>query len=122
MDGDKQCPIERFDPLLRNLVSWNLVTRGTRPHSWRLTEAAQRRLEELAASTGPVTAERMVYLDHFCADCHLPVRTRVYEGLYLCESCIERRAMPPDTEPPLVAKRRWRRHRRRVDGSTPVAS
>jgi len=115
-------PIERFDPLLRNLVTWDLVTRGTRPRSWRLTEVAQRRLDELAGSSSPVRTEQMVYFNHRCAHCHLPVRTRVYDGLYLCDSCIERRALPLDAETPVVGKRRWRRNRAAVDGNNPVAS
>ena len=115
-------PIERFDPLLRNLVTWDLVTRGTRPRFWRLTEVAQRRLDELAGSPSPVRTEQMVYFNHRCADCHLPVRTKVHAGLYLCDSCVERRGMPPDIVEPVVAKRRWRRNRPAVNGSNPVAS
>jgi len=123
MSGDKKYPIERFDPLLRNLVTWDLITRGTRPRSWRLTEVAQRRLDELAGSSSPVSAEQMVYFNHRCADCQLPVRTRVHDGLYLCDSCIERRAMPSDADPPFVGKHhRWRRNRAAVDGGNPVAS
>ena len=123
MGEEMKYPIQRFDPLFRNLVTWDLVTKGTRPRSWRLTEVAQRRLDELAGSSSPVRTEQMVYFNHRCADCHLPVRTRVYEGLYLCDSCIDRRTTPvTDAGAPEVAKRRWRRHHRRLQGSTPVAS
>ena len=125
MDGDKQYPIERFDPLLRNLVGFDLVVRSSAAQrgSWRLTDAAQRRLDELVGSLDPISAEQMVYLDHQCADCHLHVRTRVHDGLYLCDSCIDRRTTPvTNAGAPEVAKRRWRRHHRRLQGSTPVAS
>ncbi len=115
-------PIERFDPLLRDLVTWDLVNRGTRPHSWKLTDAAQRRLEELVGWSAPVATEQMVYLDHRCADCQQHVRTRIHDGLYLCDGCAERRATPSAAVIPAAGKRRWRRNRPAVDGTNPVAS
>jgi len=118
-------PVERFDPLLRNLVAFDLVVKngvGRRP-SWRLSDAAQRRLDELTGSAGPTSAEHMVYLDHRCADCRQRLPTRVHEGLYLCENCVGRRAAPvSQVVVAEVAKPRWRRQRQSVDGSNPVAS
>ena len=122
MDGGS--PIGRFDPLLRDLLAFNLVVKTTaaRRGAWRLADGVQLRLDELLGSSSPASAERMVYLDHFCADCGLQVRTRLHEGFYLCEECLACRisAPPADPEPGAVAKgkRRWHRGRQR---STPIA-
>ncbi|GEM_PF-1344022 len=92
MEGSEY-PIDRFDPLLRDLVTWNLVVRdGAAGRSrWRLAEAAQRRLDELATSADPVPVDQLVFLDHRCTDCRLRQRTRLYDGVYLCDSCRDQR-------------------------------
>ncbi|HML00310.1 MAG TPA: hypothetical protein VK428_08985 [Acidimicrobiales bacterium] len=122
---EKGYPVERFDPLLRNLVAFDLVVRnspGRRP-AWRLTEAVQRRLDELIEPAAPMAAEQMVYLDHRCADCQQRCPTRVHEGLYLCEKCLQARTAPVvQVAAPQVAKTRWRRPRQGMEGSSPVAS
>ncbi len=65
-------PIERFDPLLRDLVGWGLVERRetkTRT-TWQLVADAQRRLDELASpAPGPATGADF-YFGRLCADCH----------------------------------------------------
>ena len=69
--GGKEIPIETFDALLRDLVTWDLVVRGEGDDSqtWRLVARAQQRLGELMIARGPWPAERTVYLDRLCADC-----------------------------------------------------
>ena len=57
MEAQRDYPIETFDPLLRDLVCWGLVTRqeGATEASWQLVPAAQKRLDELR----PVGAPRL---------------------------------------------------------------
>ena len=83
-------PIERFDPLLRDLITWDLVVKTS--GQWLLSDSAEQRLDELVEWSGPVDSEQMVYFDHQCADCHGHIRTRLYGGLYLCDGCSELRA------------------------------
>lgn len=113
MDEGRAYRIESFDPLLRDLVEWGLATRVETdgPASWQLSEHAQSRLNEIIRPVGPLALERLVYLDHLCADCHFRGRTRLHEGLYLCDECREQRLTEiPEPEP--VGKRwPWRRHR-----------
>lgn len=78
--------IEKFDPLLRDLVAWELVTRSET--GWELVEAAQRRLDQVAQSARPVSEESFVYLDHRCAKCQERRPTRLREGIYVCDSCL----------------------------------
>jgi len=120
-------PIKTFDPLLRDLVAWGLVVRsGTeaRP-AWRLSEAAQRRLNEVVPANGVAGDEQLVYLNHRCTDCHLWGLTRLIDGVYLCQDCSEHRAIEPgeneDLATPAVRSTRWRR-RRRVEGSEPTTA
>lgn len=106
-------PIERFDPLLRDVIAGDLVVKSPSSGQWELTDAVQQRLEELAASSGPLDSEHMVYFDHPCADCHLQISTRLHNGLYLCDSCRQLRTTPlahdQSSDAPEIAK-----HRRRV--------
>jgi len=136
--GEKDhVPVERFDPLLRDLVAWGLVTatpdttagRGTAKASWRLTDAAQRRLSELVKPTRPLNPDQLVYLDHHCARCRVRGRTRLRDGLYLCDDCLARDGggpPPPSVRPvpesaPRLPKGHWRRPRHRDDPSKPLA-
>ncbi len=92
--GASDYPIERFDPLLRDLVAYNLVVKSqtAKRAIWRLSDDVQRRLDQLALSSPPSFApDQLVYLDHHCADCNLRVRTRFRDGLYLCDTCLGRR-------------------------------
>lgn len=103
-------PIKTFDPLLRDLVAWGLVTRSEKPRvSWRLTEAAEHRLNELVRTAGPVDAERLIYFQR-CALCNEHGPTRLRQGDYLCDSCFERQVAEthPDAEvaPEAVSGRR----------------
>jgi len=130
--GEKDhVPVERFDPLLRDLVAWGLVTptTGAAKASWRLTDAAQRRLGELVKPARPLNPDQLVYLDHHCAQCRVRTRTRLRDGLYLCDDCLARQlGTPPQGEvlpvpegTPALSKGHWRRSRHRDDGSKPLA-
>jgi hypothetical protein len=84
--------IETFDALLRDLLTWGLVEPVVTDNAaqrtvWQLTGAAQRRLTELAAPLGPCPAHKIVFLDHFCADCQERRLTRLHDGVYLCDDC-----------------------------------
>jgi ribosomal protein L37AE/L43A len=126
MEEKRTYRIETFDPLLRDLVAWGLVTRtdSTRP-SWRLVEAAQRRIDQLAQRSQPLDVDQLLYLDHLCVDCRDRCRTRLYEGEYVCDSCMERRAVEAaaPVAPPAPDKGRslWHRHRTTQEGHRPLA-
>ena len=87
-------PIERFDPLLRDLITWDLVVKTRTSGQWLLSDSAEQRLDELVEWSSPVDSEQMVYFDHHCADCPGHIRTRLHGGLYLCDRCRELRATP----------------------------
>lgn len=80
---------ERFDPILRELLSERLAVRqagGEDPGPWVLTELVQRRLDELER-TVPDPAKVAVYFGHRCAVCQQFVATRRVEGRYVCSTC-----------------------------------
>ena len=68
-----------------------MVTTGKTRTSWRLIDAAQRRLDDLERPLGPLGVEQLIYLDYLCADCHDRTLTRLDEDLYLCDTCRARR-------------------------------
>jgi hypothetical protein len=121
-------PIERFDPLLRDLIGWGLAERydsGEGP-AWRLNGPAQRRLDELSPST-PSGHDAVVYLDRRCADCQQRGMTRLHEEHYVCDRCWAGRQVIPDpavAEPsPVAPPHFWRRSRQRQGTqTTPLAS
>jgi hypothetical protein len=96
MDNDNH-RIERFDPILRNLLAWQLVARpGTDAEGgWQLVPSAQQRLSELVRSSTPPDKRTVVYLDHLCADCHQRRPTRAVGGAFLCDPCRQLRSSPP---------------------------
>ncbi|MGH9299832.1 MAG: hypothetical protein ACRDZT_07925 [Acidimicrobiales bacterium] len=82
-------PVEAFNPLLRSLLSWDLVRReedadGVR--HWVLIDAAQDRLDHLAPRPRRSTAS-LAYLDHWCARCRQQRLTHLRDGRYVCEDC-----------------------------------
>ncbi len=111
-------PIERFDPLLRDLVGWGLVERRetkTRT-TWQLVPDAQRRLDELASpAPGPATGADF-YFGRLCANCHQRALTRLHGDSYMCDKCwAERQAglhvVVPEPSPPAEETHFWRRSR-----------
>ena len=93
-------PIERFDPLLRELARFGLVVRddssGELP--WHLTDEAQARLVEISVrNVKPVVPEKLVYMNHLCSDCQRRGLTRLNGGRYLCDSCSTKPVTEPET-------------------------
>jgi hypothetical protein len=112
MNGNNPYPITHFDPLLRDLVRWDLVvkTGTTRRASWRLVDDAQRRLNQLMEASVPVAADRILYFDRLCADCHFRVQTRVRDGVHLCDPCFARRATGKTVDEPSRVTDKPKRH------------
>ncbi len=93
--------LDRFDPMLRALVTFGLVEpesgddgrdtgdarNGGRTARWRLIPAVQRRLEELVAPAPP--ADKLIYFGHRCASCGQHAPTRMHSGVLLCDACRE---------------------------------
>lgn len=82
-------PVEAFNPLLRSLLSWELVERredGAGGHYWALIDEAQARLEALTPRKRRPAAA-LAYLDHWCARCRQQRLTHLIDGRYLCEEC-----------------------------------
>lgn len=90
--------IDRFDPLLRDLLWWGLVRREEPSEGaegrgapddgqWVLSQEAAQRLTELAARVARPQTGQVLYLDRKCADCHQRVPTRLVEDLFLCDTC-----------------------------------
>ncbi len=85
-------PLERFDVLLRELLSFGLAERGD-DGRWHFTAGVDDRLTALAASQRP--AERPVLrFGTACAACHALRPTRPHGGRHLCDDCIRRVAQP----------------------------
>jgi ribosomal protein L37AE/L43A len=105
-------PIETFDPLLRDLIAWGLVTRtGEGRGSWKLAESAERRLSELAGAKGVVDAESVLYFNHRCAACRAHGPTRLRDGLYICGNCSVRVASEtPELSTVVTSEPRSRRY------------
>jgi hypothetical protein len=81
--------VEAFNPLLRSLLSWELVERVEDPdggHRWVLIEDAQRRLDELAPRPRR-SSTSLAYLDHWCARCRQQRLTHLIDGRFVCEDC-----------------------------------
>lgn len=98
--------IQTFDPLLRDLITWGLVS--TDGEHWELSERAQQRLSELAAASGPWPAEQTVYFGHRCHQCGLKALTRLREGVYVCDKCRGTKAEPVARKDVVVAAPRPR--------------
>ncbi len=79
-------PVERFDPLLRNMLAWNLVeeTAGGR---WELRPDVVERLASLTRYTKREQPSEVVYFGHVCAGCKSNGLTRLRDGSYLCDDC-----------------------------------
>ncbi|MGA2805978.1 MAG: hypothetical protein ABSF89_16585 [Acidimicrobiales bacterium] len=119
---EARIPIETFDALLRDLMTWDLVVRGEgdNAQNWSLVARAQRRLGELATAQEPWPPERTAYVGRRCADCHRRQLTWARDGAYLCDPCFEQRLGRDLDEPTSVGVAetrglRWvRRHHQRV--------
>jgi hypothetical protein len=119
--GSSSYSIGNFDPLLRDLVAWGLVTRSE--NSWELVEAAQTRLDEVAHRARPVSVENFVYLDHRCVRCQERRPTRLREEGYLCDPCFQSEpAVSVDAQAETTSEsRRWHLRRYRTRETDPLA-
>jgi hypothetical protein len=81
-------PVERFDPLLRALLSWDLVSPGDGDGgtTWQLTPEAQRRVSQLAR-TRSQPDEAVVHLGGRCEQCRRRRTLRLSGGRLLCDDC-----------------------------------
>lgn len=82
-------PLEAFNPLLRSLLSWELVRReedGEGGSRWVLIDDAQERLDALASRPRHSNTS-LAYLDHWCSRCREQRLTHLIDGRYLCEEC-----------------------------------
>lgn len=116
---DKEIPVETFDALLRDLVTWGLVvpTDGEADQGWLLVPRAQERLAQLTRTRGPWPEERTAYLGRRCADCGGREVTWMRHGSYVCDPCWQRRLAHSDDDASEVAaggsnRSRWSRDRR----------
>lgn len=107
-------PIERFDPLLRSLLTWNLVEQGDEGR-WELPAAVTQRLAELSALTRSDTPSEVVYFGHACSVCGTSGLTRRRGERYLCDKCRHADALAavatPLPKPSERRSRRWLLHR-----------
>lgn len=117
--GDKEIPVETFDALLRDLVTWNLVVpaEGDNEETWHLVPRAQKRLEYLTKTRGPWPAERTAYLGRRCTDCGQRELTWMRLGTFLCDPCWQQRLARTEDDMPTPAisagkAPRWSRRRR----------
>jgi len=82
--------LSRFDPMLRALMTFGLVEQDhdgvdDASTTWRLTAAAQRRLQALVTPVPP--AEKLIYFGHRCGSCGEHAPTRISSGTFLCDAC-----------------------------------
>jgi hypothetical protein len=96
-------PVEAFNPLLRSLLTWELVRRVDDPERgprWELIDQAQDRLDALVPRPRHSTAA-LAYLDHWCARCRQQRLTHLRDGRYVCEECegIESGTAPAPARP-----------------------
>lgn len=113
-------PIERFDPLLRNLLSWGLVERNA-DGGWCLRPETHERLDLLAHVTGNDVVSEVVYFGHNCAGCRTSGMTRLRDGVYLCDPC-RRAADLAAVATPLPAPKEGKQRRTVFDRKRKVAS
>lgn len=79
-------PIERFDPLLRNMLAWGLV-RESGPGGWELRADVVERLNGLTQYTKHDEPTEVVYFGHTCVGCKSQGLTRLRDGQYQCDDC-----------------------------------
>ena len=79
-------PIEQFDPLLRNMLAWDLV-QETEDGRWDLRPHVAERLASLATYAKRSEPSEVVYFGHPCARCKSNGLTRLRDGQYVCDEC-----------------------------------
>lgn len=79
-------PVEQFDPLLRNMIAWNLVEESE-GGTWELRPEVAERLSSLAVYTRHSQPTEVVYFGRVCAGCKSNGLTRMKDGQYVCDDC-----------------------------------
>ncbi|MGH8982004.1 MAG: hypothetical protein ACRDWE_13475 [Acidimicrobiales bacterium] len=79
-------PVEKFDPLFRNLLSWRLVEPSP-DGGWVLHPEVEERLTQLSHVRRGSDASEVVYFGHACVVCRACGLTRLRDGQYICDSC-----------------------------------
>lgn len=103
-------PVDAFNPLLRSLLSWELVERREDENGesyWALIDEAQQRLEMLTPRPRRPTAA-LAYLDHWCARCRGQKLTHLIDGRFLCEECERAESATGDVSAPRPEPKRAR--------------
>lgn len=75
--------IDRFDPLLRDMLAFHLVEEGPEG-TWVLRPDVSQRLAHLSRRP---KAPILVYFGRYCEACQSHEMTRLDEGRYLCDVC-----------------------------------
>lgn len=94
-------PVERFDPIFRNLLAWRLVE-PLPDGGWQLHPDVVARLSHLSHMTKPSETTEVVYFGHACVTCRASGLTRLREGQYICDAC-QRAAVLAAVATPLPA-------------------
>jgi len=74
-----------LDPLLRELLDFDVAIRDPSDGTWRLSEQAQERLDRLAAPRPP--AEKIIFFGHRCSICRQIRPTRMRATGLICDEC-----------------------------------
>lgn len=82
--GSSQTRLDRVIPLIRDLLTWDLVER-TEPGSYRLRDDVQRWLETEASRQGHPSAA--VFIGRSCERCGVVAVTRLVDGARTCAPC-----------------------------------
>jgi hypothetical protein len=109
--GARQARLDRLTPLLRDLLTWELVERSE-SGAFQLCEDVQRRLaEESSRRDHPSTA---VFVGRSCQRCGAVGVTRMVDGVRSCPSCsqlpLTDGSPPSDLSPAEPASVRHVRH------------
>ena len=79
--------MERFGPFRRDLLCYDIVVEDG-PGHWRLRPPFEARLSALAAARR-VTSIPALRIGVSCAGWHIVTVTRLHEGRFLCDACID---------------------------------
>jgi hypothetical protein len=75
-----------LDPILRELLVFDVVSRDPSDGRWHLSEQAHQRLDQLATPRPP--AEKLIYFGHRCSVCRQLRPTRLRAHGLVCEECV----------------------------------